>query len=439
MVSGQQDNRDGAIGSLRMRGFLKRAAAGEDLVVAFFGGSITQGSLASTEETCYAYRFYEMLAERYPKAHLTYVNAGIGGTGSHYGAMRVEEDLLAHRPDLVVLDFSVNDTEAVLPLYSSGETGAKGNADWGKRRRDPQNGDDLDTAGRHAAEESSEGEAEGASMKLYPETWEGVVRRILASDSRPAILVLNNAFYDTGISVEEEHNTIASHYGIPHMSVRDRILPRIADGTYVREDLSPDGLHPNDTGHRLIAEELMKVLSAYAPQPGEEKEDVGGVSDSSETSLPAPFTLNGYEHTVRLDCRNSGAQLFGFTPDTESHDGPEDRYHFFRNGWTASHVGDRFSLDVEGSGIAVVYRKTIHRPTPVARLILDGDEEHAVLLDGNFDQDWGDCLFLQPILHHGRPGRHHIDVEIIRATAGDQVPFYLLSIGVSGQIGAHPF
>ncbi len=429
MVSGQQDNRDSAIGSLRMRGFLKRAAAGEDLVVAFFGGSITQGSLASTEETCYAYRFYEMLAERYLKAHLTYVNAGIGGTGSHYGAMRVEEDLLSHRPDLVVLDFSVNDTEAVLPLYQTGEVQAKGDTDWG-------------TAGRsHPGADPSENAAtatDGQALKLYPETWEGVVRRILASDSRPAILVLNNAFYDTGVSVEEEHNAIAAHYGIPHMSVRDRILPRIADGTYVREDLSPDGLHPNDTGHRLIAEELMQVLSAYAPQPGEEKEDVGGVSDSSGTSLPAPFTLNGYEHTVRLDCRNSGAQLSGFTPDTEAHDGPEDRYNFFRNGWKASHVGDRFSLDVEGSGIAVVYRKTIHRPTPVARLILDGDEEHAVLLDGNFDQDWGDCLFLQPILHHGRPGRHHIDVEIIRATAGDQVPFYLLSIGVSGQIGAHP-
>ena len=120
------------IGTDRMQRFAKRAAAGEELVVAFFGGSITQGSLASTEETCYAYLFYQMLRERYPQAKLTYVNAGIGGTGSHYGAMRVREDLLRHRPDLVVLDFSVNDTEAVLPLYGEGETAAKGNTEWNK-------------------------------------------------------------------------------------------------------------------------------------------------------------------------------------------------------------------------------------------------------------------------------------------------------------------
>ena len=215
---------------------MNRAAAGEDLVVAFFGGSITQGSLASKEENCYAYRFYEMLRERYPKAHFKYVNAGIGGTGSYYGAMRLDEDLIAYRPDLVVLDFSVNDVDAVLPLYQAGETEAKGSYDFG------QQGNDL---------------------KLYPETFEGIVRRILNSDTFPAILVLNNAFYDNGVSVEEEHNAIASHYGIPHMSVRDRILPRIEKGTYVREDLSPDGLHPNDTGHRLIAEELITVLLGF--------------------------------------------------------------------------------------------------------------------------------------------------------------------------------
>ena len=120
-------------GSERIRRFLKRAAVGDELVVAFFGGSITQGSLASSEEKCYAHIFFEMLSERYPKANFTYVNAGIGGTGSYYGAMRLDEDLLSHRPDLVVLDFSVNDVDAVLPLYQAGETEPKGSTDWGQQ------------------------------------------------------------------------------------------------------------------------------------------------------------------------------------------------------------------------------------------------------------------------------------------------------------------
>ncbi len=396
-------------GSERISRFLKRAAVGEELVVAFFGGSITQGSLASSEEKCYAHLFFEMLSERYPKARFTYVNAGIGGTGSYYGAMRLDEDLLAYRPDLVVLDFSVNDIDNVLPLYQSGETEVKGNADW------------------QASDNTQE-----SALKLYPETFEGIVRRILTCDFNPAILILNNAFYDTGASVEDEHNAIASHYGIPHMSVRDRILPRIEKGTYVREDLSPDGLHPNDTGHRLIAEELFTVLLGFEQEMWEKKkEGLLMLPDPLAASLPAPVTMNGYEHTRRFDCRNSSAELFGFIPDTEACERPEDLNNFFRNGWMASRVGDRFALDVEGSGIAVVYRKTIRRPAPVARLVLDGDEEHAWLLDGNFDQDWGDCLYLQPVLHHGSPGRHHIEIKIIQATEKDQVPFYLLSIGVS--------
>ena len=35
---------------------MKRAINGETIKVAFLGGSVTQGSLASTPEKCYAYR-----------------------------------------------------------------------------------------------------------------------------------------------------------------------------------------------------------------------------------------------------------------------------------------------------------------------------------------------------------------------------------------------
>ncbi|MCR5179045.1 MAG: SGNH/GDSL hydrolase family protein [Lachnospiraceae bacterium] len=388
-------------GAARLREFVQKAAAGDDLVVVFFGGSITQGSLASSEETCYARVFCNLLGEHFPKSSFTYVNSGVGGTGSHYGAMRVSTDVLSYSPDLVVIDFSVNDTEAVLPLYGEGETAAQGDTDW--------------SGGRNT-------DSSGSALKLYPETWEGVLRRILSCDSRPAVLVLGNCFYDTGISVEDEHNAIADHYGVPHMSVRDRILPLIREGRYTREDLSPDGLHPNDKGHRLIAEELMRLMLQY-------EESAGELPVRDEEALPSPLTANAYEYTERLDSANSAPELYGFSPDNASHE--NDNYNFFRGGWTASQIGDRFEIDVEGSGIAVVYRKTIHRPSPVARLVLDGDEEHAVILDGNFDQDWGDCLYLQPILHHGNRGRHHISIVITEATPGDLVPFYLLCIGVS--------
>ena len=95
----------------RIRQVMRRAANGEALTIAFLGGSITQGCLASTPEGCYAYLTYAWWKEAFPKADFTYINAGIGGTTSHLGTGRVEEDVLQYEPDFVIVEFSVNDAD----------------------------------------------------------------------------------------------------------------------------------------------------------------------------------------------------------------------------------------------------------------------------------------------------------------------------------------
>ena len=53
-----------------------------------------------------------------------------------------------------------------------------------------------------------------------------------------------------------------------------------------------------------------------------------------------------------------------------------------------------------------------------------------MILDGNFTEDWGDCLYLEPLLHHAEKKVHRI--EIIVTDAKDIVrPFYLVSLIVS--------
>ena len=88
---------------------MQRALNGEKLTLAFLGGSITQGCLATTPESCYAGLTYKWWKDNFPKANFTYVNAGIGGTTSHLGVARVEEDVLSHKPDFLIIEFSVND------------------------------------------------------------------------------------------------------------------------------------------------------------------------------------------------------------------------------------------------------------------------------------------------------------------------------------------
>lgn len=364
----------------RLKNLMKRAANGESLVIGFLGGSITQGSLSSTPKTCYAYLVYEWWKKSFPNAAFSFVNGGIGGTTSHYGGARAWKDVLCYRPDIVTVDFSVNDD----------------------------------------------------ANEFFEETYEGTLRRLLAAPSDPAVVVLNNVFYDTGKNAQNYHNRIADHYGIPHVSIKDTVYPDVESGKIVRADITPDNLHPNDKGHRLVADEICKLLDSIKAEVEEETiagENIEGKSTKTEASvlLPAPLTENAYEHSRLIQIQDNEAILDGFLVDPIEKKGMLD---IFKNGWTAAHTNDKISFEIECSCLAVQYRKSVQQPVPKAKAVIDGDEAHAVILDGNFTEDWGDCLYLEPLLHHAEKKVHRIEITI--TDAKDIVrPFYLVSLIVS--------
>ena len=102
--------------------FDRRArAGGERLNVVFFGGSLTWGANASDpQRTSYRGRMGEYLRGKYPKAPLVFHDAAIGGTGSKLGIFRLERDVLGRKPDLVFLDFTVNDGQDANDLPTLG-------------------------------------------------------------------------------------------------------------------------------------------------------------------------------------------------------------------------------------------------------------------------------------------------------------------------------
>lgn len=364
----------------RLKNLMKRAANGESLVIGFLGGSITQGSLSSTPKTCYAYLVYEWWKKSFPNAAFSFVNGGIGGTTSHYGGARAWKDVLCYRPDIVTVDFSVNDD----------------------------------------------------ANEFFEETYEGMLRRLLAAPSAPAVVVLNNVFYDTGKNAQDYHNRIADHYGIPHVSIKDTVYPDVESGKIVRADITPDNLHPNDKGHRLVADEICKLLDSIKAKMEEETiagENIEGKSTKTEASvlLPAPLTENAYENSRLIHIQDNEAILDGFLVDPIEKKGMLD---IFKNGWTAAHTNDKISFEIECSCLAVQYRKSVQQPVPKAKAVIDGDEAHAVILDGNFTEDWGDCLYLEPLLHHAEKKVHRIEITV--TDAKDIVrPFYLVALIVS--------
>ncbi len=82
--------------------FFAKAKAGEKLTVAYFGGSITAANGWRPQTTAW-------LRQHYPKASFTEVDAAIGGTGSDLGVFRLGHDVLDYHPDLVFVEFAVND------------------------------------------------------------------------------------------------------------------------------------------------------------------------------------------------------------------------------------------------------------------------------------------------------------------------------------------
>ena len=349
----------------RLKQVMKRAERGEKITIAFLGGSITQGCLSSTPETCYAYLTYDWWVKKYPDAEFVYVNAGIGGTTSQFGVARVDRDVLSTGPDLVFVEFSVNDD----------------------------------------------------NTEFFKETYEGLIRHIWADEKQPAIVLVHNVCYDTGNSAEEIHTQVGAHYELPSVSIKSTVYALVESGVLTSRDVTEDDLHPNDKGHAMIAE----VLTYYLDKVDGEKE----INESAMKTLPAPLTQNAYEHSTRFQCKDCNPVCKGFTEDKREKEYFTDN---FKGGWYATEEGAEIVFQTEGSGIAIQYKKTVNKPAPIAEAIIDGKEESPILLDANFDEDWGDCLYIETVLCHGEKKNHQVKIRIKKSHPGDKSEFYLLSL-----------
>lgn len=83
--------------------FLAKAnTPGADLKIGYLGGSITAQN-GWRPKTLAHFR------KTYPQAKFSEINAAIGGTGSDLGVFRIKQDVLDDKPDLLFVEFAVND------------------------------------------------------------------------------------------------------------------------------------------------------------------------------------------------------------------------------------------------------------------------------------------------------------------------------------------
>jgi len=220
----------------RLNAVFEKAQNGQSITIAAIGGSITEGAgsnvmsgvSVSAEElgvtisgstyqnSKYFDRVVNWFNTEFKASEVKKINAGISGTPSFFGTFRLENDVLKYNPDLVIVEFSVND----LGNYQ------------------------LDS---------------GYMLDAY----ESVIRKCLDNGSAViAVFTVNNLTYQTtniGNSWQSYHKAIADHYNIPTISYHNAIYP---DNEWITEwtKLSGDNVHPNVAGHALLANCITSYL-----------------------------------------------------------------------------------------------------------------------------------------------------------------------------------
>lgn len=194
---------------------MKKAEAGEPVTIATIGGSITQGSISSgpldseiKTRACYADIFFAWWKENFPNSEITVINAGIGGTDSYLGVHRVQEDVLDYHPDVVLIEYSVND----------------------------------------------------GGNNSYKNSYDNLVRKVLKSEDAPAVMLLFMG-QTSLVSAQNVHQLIGFNYELPMISHYNLISNFFETGRYTAEQMSGDVSHPSVFGHAIVGEMLWKYLN----------------------------------------------------------------------------------------------------------------------------------------------------------------------------------
>lgn len=275
----------------------KKLEAGEEVTVAYLGGSITQGSSAG-DDLCYARLTTNWFEQTYPDATINYVRAGIGATGSYIGVHRAHDDVLVHNPDIVFIDFSVNDT-----------------VENTERNKD---------------------------------SYESLLRMIWNWESAPAIVCIGMTM-DDGTSFQDYHCEIAKKYDVPYISYKNVILDVIDKEIVEWKDISDDDIHPNVKGHSVLS----ALLTGYLEYAFANGNPDGAESDFSVESADV---FNGASLI-----RPSGAEpeMSGFTADAGNF-GNIYGYWTIRSG-NGDFGGAYLKFEVEAQNIGVLYGKLVGR------------------------------------------------------------------------------
>ena len=205
----------------RLKKVIERAQSGEVITLATIGGSITEGAGASSYQECWASRFHIRFKTAYGAedgGNVCFVNAGVGGTPSPFGYMRYKREIVNRvpgkdsdgLPDVVVIEFSVNDWE------------------------------------------------EPTKHRCF----ESMVKEILDAPNEPAVILLF-AVFRNGFNLQDDLKKIGKNYDLMMVSIKDGFYNHFGK-ELTKDGFFSDEYHPTSLGHRIMTDCLMQAVTNAA-------------------------------------------------------------------------------------------------------------------------------------------------------------------------------
>ena len=317
----------------RIQKAIEKAERGEEVVLAYLGGSITQGAGAKPINTeCYAYRSYQAFKKRFGKGNgenVRFIKAGAGGTCSELGLVRYEADVLRYGtvvPDIVFLEYAVNDA-----------------------------GDETDGV-----------------------CFESLVRMAMDGPGNPAVILLFAVFMDD-FNLQERMIPVGKRCQTPMISLKDAVTPQFSDESPVitKRQYFYDLFHPSNEGHRIMAD-CIDYFWEMASKAQKEAADavIAATPAIGETyrGLHAFDRSNFAVHTV-VKSLSEGAfsEKDSMLQYVEKDDNPQATAEFPENWYKCPEsIGDAFRMRIMCKDLLLMYKDTGDAAFGKVNVLVDG-------------------------------------------------------------------
>ena len=352
----------------RLKKAIEKARNGEEVVIAYVGGSITEGANASPRNTkCYSYRSYEYFKNTFANGgdNVKFVNAGLSGTPSTVGMVRYDKDVIAKvgEPDIVFVEFAVNDGD------------------------DPTKGD----------------------------CYESLVADILQSEKDPAV-VLVFAVFKSKWNLQSTLAPVGVHYDLPMISIKDAVVPALNSGDLTETEFFSDVYHPTNDGHQLMADCINYMFDVVDAEP----------ASAEDITIPStPKIGNSFVGVKALDCTTNEPGITittgGFTKKDNALSGQSFKDNFMK---AADAPNDSFKATLTCKNLVLLYKSSSSATYGKAEVYLDGAKVATV--SGQANGGWNNPL-LKIVLNEKEAKEHTIEIKMAEGDEGKA--FTILSIG----------